>query len=111
MLRMILEQDGYATLGVGNGLEAVEMAGRSRPALILRAGTLSGLDGLSPTRRMREQEHLREVPIVALSGHVSTEFQDEARAAGCDAYIMKPLDFTQLRDTLDRLLPSYSHAA
>jgi CheY-like chemotaxis protein len=60
---------------------------------------------------MREQEHLREMPIVALSGHAGKEFQDHARTAGCDAYITKPLDFTQLRNTLVRLMPSYSHAA
>lgn len=111
LLRMLLEQDGYATLEVADGLAAVEIAGREHPDLILMDGSLPGLDGLSATRRMRAKEHLREVPIVALSGHAGQEFQAEAYAAGCDACITKPLDFALLRNTLDRLLPMYSHAA
>ena len=111
MLRMILEQDGYATMEVADGLEAVEIAGRERPDLILMDGSLPGLDGLSATRRMREQEALRRIPIVALSGHAGKEFQAEAYAAGCDACITKPFDFSLLRDTLGQLLTTYSHAA
>jgi two-component system, cell cycle response regulator DivK len=111
MLRLILEHEGYATIEAADGLEGIEVAGREHPDLILIDGSLPGLDGLSATRRMREQESLRDVPIVALSGHTSPEFQAAARAAGCDAYLVKPLDFTELRNTLNRLLPSYSHTA
>lgn len=111
MLRMLLEHDGYAMLEAADGLEGVEIAIRQHPDLVLMDGNLPGLDGLSATRRMREQESLRDVPIVALSGHDGPEFQAAACAAGCDAYITKPLDFTEFRSTLNRLLPSYSHAA
>jgi two-component system, cell cycle response regulator DivK len=111
MLRMILEHEGYGTLEVADGLEAVELASREHPDLIMMDGNLPGLDGLSTTRRMREQEHLREVPIIALSGHAGQEFQAKAYAAGCDACITKPFDFTLLKNTLYRLLPKYSHAA
>jgi two-component system cell cycle response regulator DivK len=111
MLRVILEHDGYAMLEAADGLEGVEIAIRRHPDLVLMDGTLPKLDGLSAARRMREQESLRDVPIVALSGHDGPEFQAAARAAGCDAYIAKPLDFAELRNTLNRLIPSYSHAA
>jgi CheY-like chemotaxis protein len=111
MLRMILEQDGCAMLEAADGLKGVEMAIRQQPDLVLMDGTLPGLDGLSAARLMREQESLREVPIVVLSGHAGAEFQAAARAAGCDASITKPLDFAVFRSTLKRLLPSYSHAA
>lgn len=111
MLRVILEQEGYAILEVADGLEAVEIAVREQPDLVLMDGTLPGLDGLSATRRIREHETLRDMPVVALSGHAEPEFQDVARAAGCAASITKPLDLDELRDTLQRLLPSYSHAA
>lgn len=111
MLRTILEQDGYVMLEASDGLEGVETAIRQRPDLILLDGNLPGLDGLSAARRMREQESLRDVPIVALSGHGGSEFRAAARAAGCDACITKPLDFAEFRSTLHRLLPSFSHAA
>ena len=111
MLRTILEHDGYATLEASDGLEGVELAIRRRPDLVLVDGNLPGLDGLSAARRMREHESLRDVPIVALSGHDGPEFQAAAQAAGCDAHITKPLDFAEFRSTLNRLLTSYSHAA
>jgi CheY-like chemotaxis protein len=111
MLGMILEREGYAMLEAADGLEGVETALHQHPDLVLVDGSLPGLDGLSATRRMREQESLRDVPIVFLSGHCGPEFQAAARAAGCDAFITKPLDFAVFRSTLKRLLPSYSHAA
>lgn len=111
MLRTILEHDGYAMLEASDGLEGIEIAIRQHPDLVLLDGNLPGLDGLSAARRMREQESLRDVPIVALSGHAGPEFQAAARAAGCDASITKPLDFAEFRSTLNRLLSSYSHAA
>jgi two-component system cell cycle response regulator DivK len=111
MLRTILEHDGYAMLEASDGLEGIEIAIRQHPDLVLMDGNLPRLDGLSAARRMREQDSLRDVPIVALSGHDEPEFQTAARAAGCDAYITKPLDFAEFRRTLNRLLHSYSHAA
>ncbi len=110
MLRMILELEGYAMLEAADGLEGVEVALHEHPDLVLMDGSLPGLDGLSATRRMREQESLRGMPIVALSGHSEPEFRAAARAAGCDALITKPLDFAEFRNMLKRLLPSYSHA-
>ena len=111
MLRMMLEHEGYVMLEAADGLEGVEVALREHPDLVLVDGSLPRLDGLSATRRMREQELLRGMPIVVLSGHCGPEFQAAARAAGCDAFITKPLDFAELKSTLKRLLPSYSHVA
>lgn len=111
MLRIVLEQDGYAIVEVANGLEATETAMRVHPDLVLMDGTLPGLDGLSAIRQMRGEESLRGMPIIALSGHAGKEFQSAALAAGCDASITKPLDFDELRNTMSRLLPAFGHAA
>lgn len=67
---------------VGTGAPRPPAAGRERPDLVLMDGSLPGLDGLSATRRIREKESLRGVPIVALSGHVGEDFRAEAKAAG-----------------------------
>jgi CheY-like chemotaxis protein len=111
MLRMMLEGEGYVMLEAADGLEGVETAIRQHPDLVLIDGNLPGLDGLSAIRRMREQEFLRDMPIAVISGHTGPEFRAEARVAGCDAYITKPLDFDEFRSTLNHLLHSYSHAA
>jgi two-component system cell cycle response regulator DivK len=105
MMRRLLEMSGYRVLEAINGEEAVEMAERERPGLILMDLSLPLLDGLAATRRIRQHADLREVPIVAVSAHDTADFHADALAAGCNDYVTKPIDFDQLEALLGRLLP------
>ena len=105
MMRRLLEMSGYQVLEAINGEEAVEMAERERPGLILMDLSLPLLDGLAATRRIRQHEALRDVPIVAVSAHDTADFHADALAAGCNDYVTKPIDFDQLEALLGRLLP------
>src|SRR5688572_19728616 len=104
MMRRLLEMSGYRVLEAINGEEAVELAHRERPHLILMDLSLPQLDGLAATRRIREHADLRNVPIVAVSAHDTADFHADALAAGCNDYVTKPIDFDQLEELLDRLL-------
>ena len=108
MMRRLLEMSGYRVLEAINGEEAVEMARRERPGLILMDLSLPLLDGLAATRRIRQHEDLRNVPIVAVSAHDTADFHADALAAGCNDYVTKPIDFDQLEALLGRLLPKNS---
>jgi CheY-like chemotaxis protein len=108
MMRRLLEMSGYHVLEAINGEEAVEMAERERPGLILMDLSLPLLDGLAATRRIRQHEALRDVPIVAVSAHDTADFHADALAAGCNDYVTKPIDFDQLEALLGRLLPKNS---
>ncbi|HEY0544447.1 MAG TPA: response regulator [Pyrinomonadaceae bacterium] len=105
MMRRLLETSGYRVLEAINGEEAVRIAELERPDLILMDLSLPLLDGLAATRRIREREGLRHVPIVAVSAHDTADFHAEALAAGCNDYVTKPIDFDQLESLLHRLLP------
>lgn len=105
MMRRLLEMSGYRVLEAINGEEAVELAEREHPSLILMDLSLPLLDGLAATRRIREVEELRQIPIVAVSAHDTADFHAEALAAGCNDYVTKPIDFDQLEALLTRLLP------
>ena len=105
MMRRLLEMSGYRVLEAINGEEAVEVARRERPALILMDLSLPLLDGLAATRRIRQVEELRQIPIVAVSAHDTADFHADALAAGCNDYVTKPIDFDQLEALLSRLLP------
>jgi len=105
MMRRLLEMSGYRVIEAMNGEEAVEVAWRERPGLILMDLSLPLLDGLAATRRIRQQPELRNVPIVAVSAHDTADFHADALAAGCNDYVTKPIDFDQLEALLDRLLP------
>jgi CheY-like chemotaxis protein len=103
MMRRLLEMSGYRVVEAVNGNQAVEMAVKVRPDIILMDLSLPQLDGLAATRRIRSQEGLGKVPIVAVSAHDSSDFHAEALAAGCNEYVTKPIDFDQLVQLLDRM--------
>ena len=103
MMRRLLEMSGYRVVEAVNGNQAVEFAISHRPDIILMDLSLPQLDGLAATRRIRSQDGLGKVPIVAVSAHDSADFHAEALAAGCNEYVTKPIDFDHLVQLLDRL--------
>ncbi len=111
MLRTMLEMSGCRVIEAVNGLEAIEIAQREQPALILIDGNLPLLDGLSATRRMRELPELGDVPIVATSGHVTPRFHAAALTAGCDDCLFKPFGFEQLKNLVGSLFYMSPEAA
>ncbi|MGA9997182.1 MAG: response regulator [Pyrinomonadaceae bacterium] len=108
MMRRLLEMSGYEVVEAMNGEEAIEIARRVRPGLILMDLSLPLLDGLAATRRIRQHEELRQVPIIAVSAHDTADFHADALAAGCNDYVTKPIDFDQLEALLHKLLPKNS---
>ena len=104
MMRRLLEMAGYNVVEATNGEEAVTLAQSERPHLILMDLSLPVIDGLAATRAIRKLDGFGDVPIVAVSAHDTSDFQADALAAGCDSYITKPIDFSQLELLIARLL-------
>jgi CheY-like chemotaxis protein len=106
MMRRLLELAGYAVVEASDGEQAVALALKEKPALILMDLSLPKLDGLAATRQIRKCEALGETPIVAISAHDSPETRTEALDAGCNEYVTKPIDFDQLGALVKRFLPA-----
>jgi CheY-like chemotaxis protein len=100
LLRYMLEARGYRVAEAESGEEAVALAERLRPDLVLMDGGLPGLDGFAAARRIRQLPSSVRVPIVFLSGHCGPAFQVAAREAGCDEYLTTPLDVGRLEQAL-----------
>ena len=98
-----LEGRGYRVVLADDGLGAVTAALRERPGLILVEMFLPGLDGFAATRLLRAHEETREVPILALSCYDEAAFRLDAAAAGCDDYLIKPVDLLLLEKVLSRI--------
>ena len=96
LLKWLLGMRGLDVVEAENGDEAVRLAAGTRPDLILMDASLPLLDGLSATRRIRAQAASAGVPIVFLSGHAEPSFRVAALAAGCDDFLIKPLDIERL---------------
>ncbi len=82
----------------------MRIAKEKRPQIILMDLSLPIIDGLAATRRIRQLPELGNVPIVAVSAHDTADFHSEALAAGCNSYITKPIDFSELEVLIGRLL-------
>jgi two-component system, cell cycle response regulator DivK len=109
MMRRLLEMAGYMVIEASDGEQAVTLAIRERPALILMDLSLPKLDGLAATRQIRQHKDVGNTPIVAISAHDSPESRTEALAAGCDEYVTKPIDFDQLGELLKSFFSTESH--
>ena len=104
MMKWALEQHGYRVLLAETGEEAIEIAGRELPDLLLMDLHLPGLDGLEATRRIRQHQGLGEVPIVCTSTLDSAESESEALEAGCTVFRRQPVDFDKFGDVADLVL-------
>ena len=87
-----LKQSGYGVFGGRNGLEALELAARLMPDLILIDVELPGISGAEAARMLKKDEELKHIPVILMSsGHEKTGEGPEACCA--DAYISKPFRF------------------
>jgi len=100
MLRQLLQKSGYRVVEAGNGPDALEVASREHPLLILMDLDLPGLDGIGATRRIREQAELREIPIVMTTAFDTPAIREAAYDAGCNEFLVKPLDSTKLKELI-----------
>lgn len=104
LLKRGLEGLGYSVLEACNGQEAVDIAGRECPDLILMDLDLPILDGIAATQRIRQQANLANVPIVAVTAYPMSYTHVKAFAKGCDEYMAKPIDMTELANVVNRYL-------
>ncbi|MBC7930861.1 MAG: response regulator [Rubrivivax sp.] len=104
-MRLALEEYGYKILEAADGEQAVEIAAREKPDIILMDLQLPVLDGLAATERIRANPEMRETIIVAVTAHNEADFRARARAAGCNAFFSKPIDIERLNVLLADLLP------
>ena len=105
LLKKGLEGLGYSVLEASNGQEAVDIAGREHLDLILMDLDLPILDGIIATQRIRQQtEKQQHVPIVAVTAYPMSYRRVKAFAEGCDEYMAKPIDMSELERLVNRYL-------
>jgi two-component system cell cycle response regulator DivK len=104
LVRDVLQVNGYETEEATNGEEAVDKAAERRPDLIVMDIRLPGIDGLEATRRLKSDPGTVAIPIVAVTAHALPEDEARIMAAGCQAYLPKPLRFTEFVSIVKGLL-------
>lgn len=96
LLTKLLVNKGYKTFEAVDGEDAIDKAVSIGPDLILIDQSLPKLKGYEVTKRLKEMERFRSIPIVALTAHAMRGEKDKALKAGCDGYIAKPIDIRTL---------------
>jgi two-component system, cell cycle response regulator DivK len=98
--RALLTHLGYEVAEAADGDEAVQAAKDRQPNVILMDMSLPGRDGWSATRAIKDDPATAHIPVIALTAHVSEEYRLKAKAAGCDAYVAKPVIPRVVADTI-----------
>lgn len=100
----LLEHAGYGVLQAGNAVEGIALARARFPSLILMDIQLPGMDGLEATRIIKADVLLRGIKVVALTAFAMKDDEQRILAAGCDAYIAKPIQYRAFLAEVARLL-------
>jgi len=100
----LLLRTQYAVETVTSAEDALDAIGRCLPDLILMDVQLPGMDGITLTRRLRQDGAFDGVPIVALTAYAMVEDRNRALAAGCVGFISKPIDTRTFSATIEEHL-------
>ena len=101
---LLLQNAGHETLSAVDAETGLTLARSERPDLILMDIQLPGMDGLAATALLKKDPATSAIPVVALTAMAMKEDREKTRAAGCDAYIAKPLRYKELLAAIDELL-------
>lgn len=92
MVTFLLEKNGYEVLAARDGQGGIDLSRRIAPALILLDIQLPDMDGYAVARELRGDPDLADVPIIAVTSFAMVGDRERCLAAGCTAYMDKPID-------------------
>jgi two-component system cell cycle response regulator DivK len=98
-----LNRAGLEVLTAGNGQQALDIMCAEMPSIVLMDMNLPILDGWAASRRAKEDDRIRHIPIIALTAHATEAYRLHALTAGCDDYATKPVDFPGLLIKIKKL--------
>ena len=104
LFEMILSAKSYTLLKAVDGEEALDMAMREHPDLIIMDIQLPGMNGLEVTRRLRENSAFSRIPIIAITAFAMKGDKEKAIEAGCSAYMTKPFNIRELTGMIAEML-------
>lgn len=101
IVRKILERRGYQVIEAEDGLSGYEMIRDLKPPLVLLDIALPYLDGIQIAKRVKANEQLRHIPLIALTASAMRGDRERFLEAGCDDYLSKPLRAAELISMVD----------
>lgn len=103
-LTKLLEQDGFEVLTAANGEQAIMMAEKHQPDIILMDVIMPGMNGFQATRRIRKMPQLDGTPIIVISASEQKTEEFWLRRLGANDFLPKPITRGQLFPTIEKHL-------
>lgn len=111
LVRKLVKSFGYEMIEAMDGILGLEMVKSERPDLLLVDVNLPGMDGLEIATEVKKIPELASIPIIALTANAMHGDRERCLAAGCDAYIAKPISRQELYNILNRFLTNDAQIA
>ena len=106
IVRKILQSQGYSLIEAEDGISGLAMVQELKPPLVLLDIGLPGMDGLEVVGRIKADEALRAIPVIALTASAMRGDRERFLAAGCDDYLSKPVQAMELINMVGAYYPS-----
>ena len=100
----MLDAHGYRTIQTHSGLEALDLAREHRPSLILMDIQLPEVSGLEVTKWLKDDEELRDIPVIAVTAFAMKGDEERIRQGGCEAYLSKPISVVGFIETVRQFI-------
>jgi len=104
LISRVVEAEGYELLKAEDGVTALDLLAKEKPDLILLDINIPGIHGLDLASRLKADQRLSDVPLIATTANVLLGDKERCLEAGCDDYLPKPLDIRELRRMMNRYL-------
>ncbi len=102
--KMSLEKGGYTVIEAKNGLEAVELAKKELPQVILLDAEMPEMDGWQACKAIKSNPQTSNIPVLMCTGHDLSEEQEQLKAVGASDYITKPYQVNQIIEKVSQVL-------
>ncbi len=100
----LLQANGYNTVQTKSGKEALQLTHDHRPDLIIMDIQLPEISGLEVTKRLKADDDLKEIPIVAVTAFAMKGDEEKIRDGGCEGYIAKPISVSNFLETIAKFI-------
>ena len=104
LLQATLAPHGYTLVTATDGMEALEIAIKERPDLIIMDIQLPTMSGVEVVKRLRQMPEFSRIPIIALTAYAMKGDEERLIEAGCDVYLPKPVNTRELPKVITEML-------
>jgi len=103
LLQEVFKKDGYKTYTAENGKQALEIAKKNKPSLVLLDFKLPGMDGIEILKRLKEMDS--EIKVIMMTAYGELDMIQEAIDLGAITYYSKPFDIDEVRNAVKKYVP------